>query len=307
MRLGFALPQYGEIAGPDSLIRVATHAEAIGFDSLWVAERLLWPLEPHAAYPGSADGTLPEKSQSQLDPFATLTFAAAHTKRVALGSSVINIPFYPPLLLARSLTAIDVLSGGRLRVGLGNGWLPDEFDAIGVPMRGRGERADDYLEALLAIWTHSPVEVQNRHCQIPPSIILPKPIQQPHPPLYLAGFTPSALRRVARFGDGWNPSGIPVQPMLQMFRSIQQMAEQEGRDPTRLELIVRANLDFSPPRPGAERRSFTGPIDRIAADTEQMRAAGVDELLFDVQWSPGVDSVADLIACMEELRALARA
>src|SRR5215467_341669 len=137
MRLGIALPQIGSIAGPDSVGAVAQRAEVLGYDSLWVLDRILWPVAPQVPYP-LGDGSLPEQYKRALDPVETLTFAAALTRKIALGTSVLNLPWYNPVLLARRLTSLDVLSGGRLRVGLGIGWSPDEYEAAGAPWEDRG-------------------------------------------------------------------------------------------------------------------------------------------------------------------------
>lgn len=152
MRFGFALPQLGSAIGPEALDSVAKRAEELGFDSLWVLDRILWPVNPRAPYP-IGDGSLPAKYKSVLDPLETLTFAAARTSRVALGTSVLNLPWYNPVLLARRLTTLDVLSAGRLRVGFGMGWSPDEYEAAGSAWQGRGKRADELLQALKKIWT----------------------------------------------------------------------------------------------------------------------------------------------------------
>jgi probable F420-dependent oxidoreductase len=307
MRLGFALPQSGPAADPATLIEVARRAEEVGYDALWVAERLLWPLEPKARYPGSPDGALPEQMKSQLEALETLGFVAPHTRRVTLGTSVMNLPFYQPLLLARRLATLDVLSGGRLRVGLGNGWLPDEFDAVNVPMRGRGERADEAIEAMKAIWADDPVEFRGRHFQIPRSFIGPKPIQRPHPPIYLAAFAPTALRRVARYADGWNPGALPIPILEQMFERLQRVTEKQGRDPSEMELVVRANLRLSDGPLGEGRATFTGSLDEIRADVEALRKIGAHELFFDVQFEPRIDSDKAFIEHLEELWELARA
>jgi probable F420-dependent oxidoreductase len=307
MRLGFALPQSGPAADPATLIEVARRAEEVGYDALWVAERLLWPLEPKARYPGSPDGALPEQMKSQLEALETLGFVAPHTRRVTLGTSVMNLPFYQPLLLARRLATLDVLSGGRLRVGLGNGWLPDEFDAVNVPMRGRGERADEAIEAMKAIWADDPVEFRGKHFQIPRSFIGPKPLQKPHPPIYLAAFAPTALRRVARYADGWNPGALPIPILEQMFERLQRVTEKQGRDPSEMELVVRANLRLSDGPLGEGRATFTGSLDEIRADVEALRKIGAHELFFDVQFEPRVDSDKAFIEHLEELWELASA
>jgi probable F420-dependent oxidoreductase len=307
MRLGFALPQSGPAADPTTVIAVARRAEELGYDSLWVAERLLWPLEPGALYPGSPDGALPEPMKSQLEALETLSFVASHTRRVTLGTSVMNLPFYQPLLLARRLATLDVLSGGRVRVGLGNGWLPDEFDAVNVPMRGRGERADEAIEAMKAIWADDPVEFRGKHFQIPRSFIGPKPLQRPHPPIYLAAFTPAALRRVARYADGWNPGALPIPVLEQLFDRLRQRSEKEGRDPSRLELIVRANLRLFDEPLGESRATFTGSLAEIRADAAALRGIGAHELFFDVQFEPRVDSDKAFIEHLEQLWELANA
>ena len=129
------------------------------------------------------DGSLPVKYKNVLDPLETLTFAAAHTRRIALGTSVLNLPWYNPVLLACRLTTVDVLSAGRLRVGFGIGWSPDEYEAAGVTWEERGKRADELLQALKRIWTTDPVEFHGRYYRIPESVIGPKPVQKPHPPI----------------------------------------------------------------------------------------------------------------------------
>jgi probable F420-dependent oxidoreductase len=306
MRLGFCLPQSGSVAGPDALIAVARRAEEIGFDSLWVSERLLWPLDPRTPYPASPDGRLPEQAKLQLDPLETLTFVAAHTRRARLGTSVINLPFHNPLVLARRFATLDVLSGGRACVGLGNGWSADEFEAAGVPEHGRAKRTDEALLILKAVWTTDPVEFEGKYFRVAKSFVQPKPVQKPHPPIYLAAFTPLALRRVALEADGWNPTGIPVAVMSMMVRSIRETAEQAGRDPRALKLVVRANLWMRDRPLPAERAVFMGDASQITADIAATRAIGADELFFEAGGLPGARSVDGLITAMEQLWDLAQ-
>jgi probable F420-dependent oxidoreductase len=196
MRFGFTLPQFGPDAGPDGIVAVARRAEEIGYDSLWVIERLLYPVQPQAPYPATADGSLPPPYRRSLDPLAVLAFGTAHTTRARIGSTIINLPFYNPVLLARNLASIDVLSGGRLSVGFGLGWSPDEFEAVGVPMNDRGRRAEEALRLIQAIWTENPVEFRGRYFRLPKSYIDLKPAQKPRPPIYMAAYTRSAMGRV---------------------------------------------------------------------------------------------------------------
>src|SRR5215813_4989691 len=300
MRFGFALPQVGSAVGPEPLVTVAKRAEDLGFDSLWVLDRILWPINPQVPYP-IGDGSLPAKYKSVLDPLETLTFAAAHTRRIALGTSVLNLPWYTPVLLARRLTTLDILSGGRLRVGFGMGWSLDEYEAAGAPWEERGKRADEIIAALKTIWTTDPVEFQGKYYRIPKSFIELKPVQKPHPPIYMAAFTPSAMKRVAKEANGWFPVGVPLAAVPQMFEGIKGMAKEAGRDPAALELIVRANAEFSDTPINKDRADFTGALEQIAGDVAETRKLGAAEIVFDVQFSPDVKTVDDIVARMEQL------
>lgn len=305
MRLGFGLPQFALAGGPDALVTVAKRAEDLGFDSLWTFDRILWPVNPRAPYP-IGDGSLPVKYKSVLDPLETLTFASAHTHRVALGTSVLNVPWYNPVLLARRLSTLDVLSAGRLRVGFGIGWSPDEYEAAGAPWQERGKRADEIIQALRKIWTTDPVEFQGKYYRIPRSFIGPKPVQKPHPPIYMAAYMPPAMMRVAREADGWFPVGIPLSAVGQMFDGIKGMAKEAGRDPSKLELIVRANLEISKAAIQKDRVDFTGTLEQIAGDVTATRKLGAAEILFDVNFSPGVETAGDIVGRMEQLLRVAK-
>ncbi len=292
LRLGFNLPQIGPAAGPEAIVTVATAAEDMRFDTLWVADRLL-------------SGALPEVFHNVIDPVATLTFAAARTTRVGLGTSILNLPWYNPTLLARQLTALDVLSNGRLRVGFGVGWMEDEFVAVGISMRDRGKRTDEALRVLKAIWTTDPVEFEGTYYTIPKSVIRPKPVQEPHPPIYLAGSTPRAMARVAHYGDGWIPLGLSIDDMAEMFAAIKSMAHDAGRDPDRLEMSVRANVTVTDSPLSDDRKVYTGSLDQIASDIAATRNIGASELAFDPTYDPAVQSVGDFTDRMKLLWRLA--
>jgi probable F420-dependent oxidoreductase len=300
MRFGFALPQVGSAVGPETLVTVAKRAEDLGFDSLWVLDRILWPVSPRAPYP-IGDGSLPVKYKSVLDPLETLTFAAAHTRRIALGTSVLNLPWYNPVLLARRLTTLDVLSAGRLRIGFGIGWSPDEYEAADVPWQERGQRADELIQALKKIWTTDPVEFQGKYYRIPKSVIGPKPVQKPHPPIYMAAYTPAAMKRVAAEANGWFPVGIPLSGIGPMFEGIKGMAKDAGRDPSALALIVRANIEIHNAPIQKDRVDFTGALEQIAEDIRTTQKLGAAEIVFDVQFSPGVETAKDIVSRMEQL------
>jgi len=302
MRIGFALPQIGQFGSPGSITRVAERAEALGYDGLWTLDRLLWPVAPQSPYPASADGSLPVAYQRVLDPLDTLTFAAARTQRITIGTSVLNLPWYKPTLLARRLASIDVLSGGRLKIGLGIGWSPDEYEATGVKFKARGRTADEYIRALKTIWTQDPLEFEGTGYRIPKSRNALKPIQKPHPPIYMAAYTPGAMQRTAREADGWFPVGVPLVAIGGMFEQVKALAREVGRDPASLELLVRANLMFTDAPIAANRPDFTGTLEQMAEDIAAARKLGAAEIVFDVQFSEDVRSVDDMVAKLEALR-----
>jgi probable F420-dependent oxidoreductase len=213
--------------------------------------------------------------------------------------------YYNPVMLARRLSTLDRLSHGRLRVGMGLGWSKDEFDATGASWRERGARADEFIAVLRAIWTSDPVEFQGQFYHIPRSIIQPKPVQKPYPPLYLAAFAPPALQRLAKWADGWNPAGIPIDGMRQMFDGVKPMAEAAGRDPAALQMVVRANIELAEHPLGPDRMIFTGTLDQIQSDIEGCRTIGAHEIILDPTFSSGAQRLDRWLEIMERLRHLA--
>jgi len=205
-------------------------------------------------------------------------------------------------LLARRLTTLDVLSSGRLRVGLGIGWSPDEYDAAGVPWKERGRRADESLGALKAIWITNPVELQGAGFKVPPSYFDLKPVQKPHPPIYMAAFAPAAMQRAAREADGWFPVGVSLSAVGPKYASIQTMVREAGRNPESFELIVRGNLELTKSPISNDRRNFCGTLEQIAEDVESTRKLGAAELVLDVVFSPGIQTKEDVLGKMEEIK-----
>jgi probable F420-dependent oxidoreductase len=303
MRLGTTLLHMGRLAGPAALVRAAQHAEALGFDTLWAADRLLSPVAPRTPYPATPDGRLPAFYQVVLDPLESLTCVAAHTRGIGLGTAVLDIPFYNPVVLARRLTTLDVLSGGRLRAGFGLGWSEDEFEAAGAVAGERGARADEFLQVLKAVWTSDPVEFRGRFYRVPRAIIGPKPVQTPHPPLYLAAFAPPALRRAARLADGWLPAGLSFPALEKLWGQLRELCQAAGRDPAALELILGAFVRVTPAPLGADRHPFTGTEAQVRADVARARALGASELL--LMLSPEAPDLDSLLRAMERCRELA--
>jgi len=299
MRRGFGLPHTGKAASPEAIATVARRAEELGYDSLWVYERFLFPVKPQTPYVATPDGSYPEAFKTVLDPLDTLTWAAAHTHRIALGTSVLDMPYYNPVLLARRLTTLDRFSGGRVRVGLGLGWSKDEFDAAGRQMRNLGKLADEFIGVLKAIWTTDPAEFHGEIFTLPKSIIQPKPIQKPHPPIYLAAFVPAAAERTARLANGWNPVFMPIDAMKQMMDSIKKMAIEAGRKASDIEVIVRANIHETAAPLADNRFVFHGSRNQITSDLNATRDLGVDEIFIDPTFSPAGESLNGFLTTME--------
>jgi len=205
MKVGILLPQTGEPATSENVLYIGKEAEKEGLDSVWVFERLLWPLKPQTPYGGIPNTPIPVEYQSVLDPLETLTYLAGNTGRISLGTSIIDIFFHNPVTLARRFATLDVLSGGRVIAGLGIGWSKDEYDVSGIPYRRRGTRADEYMQLLKRIWTDDVVEFKGQFYNVPSSKIGPKPMQKPHPPILLAGFSPKTFPRIVNYADGWLP------------------------------------------------------------------------------------------------------
>lgn len=301
MDVSLSLPQLGRLGTPENVASVAAGAERLGFTTGWVLDRLLAPVEPRSPYPGSPDGALPEPYTSCLDPLATLAFAAAGTTTLGLGTSVLNLPWYRPLDLARRLATLDVLSGGRLRLGFGLGWSADEYRGLGVPFHRRGRAADEALAALLALWGSDPVEFHGDGLDVAPSRSGPKPVRTP--PIYFAAFTEAGLRRIARFGDGWLPIGLPPTVVAPMWRHLRELTEQQGRDPAGQRLVVRANAAVTARPDGTP---HVGPIWHIADELLAYAEVGAHEIHLDLQFDPTIGSAGRYLDTAAEILGLLR-
>jgi probable F420-dependent oxidoreductase len=233
-----------------------------------------------------------------MDPLDVLAFAAAHSSRVRLGTNVLVMGSYHPLTLARRAATIDVLSGGRLVLGLGQGWSKDEHDAMGVALSVRAARADEFLEVMRRAWVDEVVEFDGEFFHVPASVVDLKPLQRPHPPIYLAAYTPAAMKRVATSADGWTPVAWPTDQLSAGIDGIRSMAREAGRNPDEIELVVRGNVDLTP-EPLAERGAFMGSWDQVVSDINATEAAGADELFVD----PIGGSPEEYISLMERVRA----
>ncbi|MGH4006827.1 MAG: TIGR03619 family F420-dependent LLM class oxidoreductase [Pseudonocardiaceae bacterium] len=292
MRLGLTLPQFGSHSGADQITSFARTSEQLGYGSLWVADRVLAPVVPSDLYPagGTPQRPYPPEFRSALDPVVVLAAAAAVTTTVRLASSTLNAPWHNALLLARSLTSLDRLCGGRLDVGLGLGWLRDEYTATGTPWHHRGSRLEEILDVFHELWTHNPAEYHGRHFELPLAHVDLRPVQPGGPPVLLGGWSPAALTRIGRRAAGWLPvHGMPADVTAQLWQTCRHAAEKAGRNPDLLRRELRISLD-----PGQDAR--------YAADAvAQARDSGVDGAFLELQYvTSSVDEslsvAADVIA-----------
>jgi probable F420-dependent oxidoreductase len=300
MKLGVQLAHVGPTATPEAVRSSACAAEELGYDSVWVIDRLLAPAHPSVGYGGS-DQAMPVELAHNIDPLAALGFAAAVTDRVGLGTSILCAPFYAPPVLARSLTGLDVLSGGRLQVGLGQGWSPEELAAVGSSLGERAARLDELLDVLEAWWGEDPVAHEGRTSTIAPSVCNLQPVQRPRPPVLLAAYSPAGFDRVARRADGWNPAGLPVDALAPTFAGIRDAAAAYGRDADALRLVVRANVVLTPnPVDGGERESYVGDVEQVADDLAATADAGAHEVILGLPGDGGLDATLDAYAALAE-------
>lgn len=287
MRIGLSLPQYGRFADPALTVRVAAAAEEIGYDSLWVGDRLLVATEPQSLYPGG-DRSVLAQHETFLDPLTLLTVAAGVTHRARLGTSTLNALWQPPILLARTLATIDQVSAGRLDVGLGLGWSRDEYQAVGTPWQGQGARLEETLDLFDRIWAEDEVV---RHdgalWTVPSAYIRLKPRQRPRPPVLLGGYSPASLARVGRRADGWLGVGLPLPVLTQAWETVAEHAAKAGREPEALRLVLRVNPVFSADPVPDEQVPTRGTVrqlaDYLSAAVESLGA----EPLIDLHYAAG--------------------
>lgn len=304
MQIGFILPQIGKAAGVQIIIDIAQGAEAAGLDSLWVTDRLLWPIKPQTPYPGAPDGLLPEAYQRVFDPLSVLAFVASCTSSIKLGTCVLNVPFYPPVLLARQLATIDQFSSGRLSVGLGLGWSQDEFIAIGASGYARGRQCEEFVHVLNAIWNDEVVQCAGSWYSIPPSIIDLKPVQQ-HLPILLASNVEQGVVRAATIGDGWISIGLSLPQLSSMMSQFQAHACAAGRDLGALQTVVRLPVTLSSFVADTDRPLGTGCLEQVVEDLEALADAGVDEVIVDPTFSEHSQSIDGWLSVLEQVKIVA--
>ena len=313
MKVGILLPQTGDLATSENILYIGKEAEKEGFDSVWVFERLLWPIKPQTPYGGVPNLPIPVEYQSVLDPLETLTYLAGNTQRISLGTSIIDILFHNPVILARRFATLDVLSGGRVIAGLGLGWSKDEYDASGIPFSHKGARADEFMQVLKRIWTDDVVEFRGQFYNIPASKIGPKPVQKPHPPILLGAYSPKAFPRIVNYADGWIPiaGSVPLEQQEQAINGLREAARKANKDPSNIRIFVLSYpnvLDsYSQSSSSNQQRSpMSGTIDQIGTDIDRIKAMGAEHIIFAYAFSPIGKDVKKMMEVTKQLARFAR-
>ena len=293
MKYGFTLPGRGPLATPERLGTLARRGEELGYDTLYTGDHILVPRSISSPYPYTESGEFPgSPSGESMEQLTLLSFLAGQTTSIRLATSVIIVPHRNPLVAAKALATLDVLSNGRLVVGVGVGWMREEFEALGLPpFEERGAVTDEYIRAFKELWTSDDPSFEGKYVKFDNISFLPKPVQKPHPPIWVGGESRPALRRTAELADGWYPLGSnPTYPMgtpEQLKAGLARLAayaRRFNRDPAEIEIIYRTHqfqLQRNGGGPSGERTLFVGAAGEIASDIRQYEQIGVGSLVFD--------------------------
>tara|TARA_B100000700_G_C15060556_1_gene865469 strand:- start:6590 stop:7555 length:966 start_codon:yes stop_codon:yes gene_type:complete len=314
MEFGFAIPNGGNMANKDDILEISTAGENAGFDILAIPDHVVMPrtVAPNYPYSESGDATFATIGEGNfLEPFALMSFVAAKTTSIKLMTSVIVVPYREPMLTAKLASSIDELSGGRVVLGCGVGWMPEEFSAVGSPpFNERGKVTDEYIDIFRELWTKENPSFDGVYRSFSDLMFAPKPIQKPHLPIWIGGESRPAMRRVVRRGDGWFPSDAnPKNPLNTPARfrdtrdKLYSMAEEEGRDPETIHLafwaISSAGQGPAIKLDSGERKAFTGSVEEIIEDIEAFKSSGIKSLIFNFLQ-------ADCSATLEKIDMFAR-
>jgi len=283
VRIGVRVPNSGALPAQIGIPTMARSAEAAGFESLWVSDHVVMPASFASRYPFAADGRATWPSTTPyVDALIALALIVAVTEHATVGTAVLVLPLRHPIIVAKQLASIDASSGGRLRLGVGAGWLREEFEALGVPFDSRGSRLVEWIKLLRDCWTGTPAAYHGTHYSLPDGILcLPRPAHEI--PVLVGGHSKAALRRAGRLGDGWlaqqSLDGIDTNEIEAAIDVVRSAAKEAGRDATRVEVVLRL-VDSA------------GRSDEVATQLPLIARAGVDEVIVDVAWSDG-DPAAD--------------
>jgi len=262
MDVGLFVPIASANATPELVGAVGREAEERGFESIWVAEHVVLFDEYDSAYPYDPSGRFPAGGDAgMVEPFTALTYLAAVTERIRLGTGICLVPQRNPVYTAKAVTDVDALSAGRVDFGVGVGWLREEFEALGVPFERRGQRTDEYLAAMRSLWCDEVSEFHGELYDLRPCRMYPKPVQLPHPPIHVGGESDAALRRVARLGQGWFTFGRLPEDLPPALERLDAALAAEGR--TRADITLSVSPYMHPVTPESVGRYAELGVDRL--------------------------------------------
>jgi probable F420-dependent oxidoreductase len=315
MKYGFGAPVSGLLAAPDNLARIAVEGEAMGYDYATISDHVVIPRDIEARYPYSDTGEFPGRSRGDRhEQLTAVAFVAGKTSRLRLVTSVTVVPHRPAVLQAKMLATIDVLSKGRLTFGIGAGWMREEFEALGTPpFAERGAVTDEYLMACRELWSKDAPRFDGKYVKFANVLFEPKPVQKPHPPIWVGGESGPALRRTARLGDGWYPIGTNPQHRLDSMKRfhtaverLRRLTREAGRDPAQVTLAYRVTSwgKSLPARADdGERRLFSGETADVVADLRAFRDFGVGHVDFSFEGGTPDAMIANMRRFREEVLA----
>ena len=314
MNYGFKVHTSGPMATPEAVAALASRGEQMGFGLIGVSDHVVIPENIRSRYPYSETGEF-GGSGDCLEQLTLLSFVAGHTSTARLMTSVMVLPHRGPVLAAKVLASVDVLSGGRLTVACGVGWMREEFEALAVPpFEERGAVADEYIHAFKELWTSDDPTFSGKYVRFSGLSFEPKPVQKPHSPVWIGGESPQALRRAATLGDGWYPIGTnprhPVGTPTQLSDAIARLrgyAEDAGRDPSEIDIAYSAAWHDDPEaqmRPAGERPWLTGSAEQVAADIRAFEELGVNHLMMGFQGATVGETLERMERFVEEVAPL---
>lgn len=293
MQIGIHAPHLGRELHPATVQSFARECDELAVHSLWVSDHICWPADIRSKYPYTDDGSFPANPEmGWLDPIGTLQFLAGCTSNIRLGTTVLILPYRPPVATAKQLATLDVLSNGRLILGVGVGWMAEEAAVLGMPWDHRGQRADEQLQIFKHLFSDPEPSFEGQFYQFPPVGFEPKPVQQPVP-VWVGGSTDAAFRRAARFGHGFHAAFQPLDVVQNEWRAVQAACEAIDRDPGELTLSVRLYLD--PESRMEPEKSVAGNAQQMGERIEQLAEAGVRHVLLDPVARGGVAGRLDAV------------
>src|SRR5262245_26960381 len=299
LRVGLDVGIYGRLATRDHILELAMLAEASGLESIWVADHVIFPSTLASKYPYSATGAFPIDMAKEplLEPIATMGVLVGATQRVKIGTAVLVMPYRHPVLLARMLVTLDVLSGGRTILGAGVGWLAEEFAALDArPFAARGRVTDECIEIVKRLCQGGDVTFQGEHYQLDPVVSRPGSVQRPHPPILIGGTSNAALRRAARLGDGWFSTGLRPERLRERLNTLQKVCEAQGRRFADLSLSHKLFINIGEARKGADgnRDTGTGSQSDIVDDLRRLVDLGYSHMIVRYRGSDAEEQRAQL-------------